>query len=157
MFRKLLSESGPIKYAVVRDLIGPNSLFVSQSATFPIKPTDVPEACIKEKADVGQAAADRALGDKAKDARLVSIYRLLGSLGSHDLSLMREAFGGVPSRCQSAFASKEGDFISAQFVYPRSDGEEFAVSYETGLHNVGVFDAFIEVFTQDRVLKIQCE
>jgi hypothetical protein len=174
----------------VRDLIGPNSIFVSQSSTFPQKAHDVPSCAAAERASLAEAMSRSFLGEtKCTSSRLVAVHRLLGSLGSHDLSLMREAFGGVPTRCESAWANGTGDFMGAQIVYARrgAGGQaegEFRVSYETGIHNVGgeflsargsgeqrcekaaraesscnerqVFDAFIEVFTRDRVLKIQC-
>jgi hypothetical protein len=210
-FKRLLASSGAIEYgascpspltpsplphlpppppAVVRDLIGPNSIFVSQSSTFPQKAHDVPSCAAAERASLAEAMSRSFLGEtKCTSSRLVAVHRLLGSLGSHDLSLMREAFGGVPTRCESAWANGTGDFMGAQFVYARrgAGGQaegEFRVSYETGIHNVGgeflsargsgeqrcekaaraesscnerqVFDAFIEVFTRDRVLKIQC-
>ncbi len=119
VFQQLLAESGPIRHAIVKDIIGPNSFFVSQSGTDSRKfGADIPESAGKDKAARAQAILEEAIGaHKASDARLGFVYRLLGSLGSHDLSFMREALGGKPDKCSSAFASHDGMFISAAFEY----------------------------------------
>jgi len=77
--------------------------------------------------------------EKAKSQRLVAIYRLLGSLGSHDLSLMRETLGKIPDKCIGAFANEDGQFINATFVVDK-EGEQgpFGVQYMTGIHEVSV-------------------
>ncbi|KAN0065119.1 hypothetical protein ACQY0O_001616 [Thecaphora frezii] len=162
-FQRLLAESGPIRHAIVKDIIGPNSFFVSQSGTQPHKFfADIPASAGQDKAQRADAILSETLGsEKASSARLGAVYRLLGSLGSHDLSFMREALGGVPARCSSAFASQDGQFISAQFEYRNRGGdkgdEAFSVFYTTGIHNVGVFESFLEVFTDKRILRIDID
>ena len=162
-FQQLLAESGPIRHAIVKDIIGPNSFFVSQSGTDPKKfGADIPDSAAKDKATRAEAILKEAIGaDKATDARLGLVYRLLGSLGSHDLSFMREGLGGPPDRCLSAFASHDGMFISASFEYTNRGGnkgsDKYNVLYTTGIHNVGVFESFLEVFTDDRVLRIDID
>ena len=162
-FKELLAQSGPIRHAIVKDIIGPNSFFVSQSGTDPRKFTsDMPESASTDKASRAQAILQEAIGkDKAKDSRLAFVYRLLGSLGSHDLSFMREGLGGKPDRCLSSFASHDGMFISASFEYSNKGGnkgnDKYNVLYTTGIHNVGVFESFLEVFTDDRVLRIDID
>ncbi|ETS60103.1 hypothetical protein PaG_06101 [Moesziomyces aphidis] len=163
LFQKLLAESGPIRHAIVKDIIGPNSFFVAQSGTQPRTfGGDIPQSLGADKASRAQAILEQAIGkDKASDARLGAVYRLLGSLGSHDLSFMREALGGKPDRCLSSFASHDGQFISASFEYTNAGGrkgaDKYNVLYTTGIHNVGVFESFLEVFTDDRVLRIDID
>lgn len=162
VFKKLLAESGPIRHAIVKDIIGPNSFFVGQSGTDPKKfGADIPESAGKDKAARAQAILKEAIGEqKASDKRLGLVYRLLGSLGSHDLSFMREGLGGKPDRCLSAFASHDGMFISASFEYTNKaekGGNKYNVLYTTGIHNVGVFESFLEVFTDERVLRIDID
>ncbi|PWN91273.1 NAD-P-binding protein [Acaromyces ingoldii] len=155
-FLDLVADSGPIQYAVVRDLGGPNSTFVSQSGTDPKYFTDIAPQDVEAKRSETQRIARTAPGKtRSKDARLHKIFRLLGSLGSHDLSCMRHVFGGLPKECRAAFASQSGDFIAAQFVYGQEGEDDFAVNYETGIHAIGLFDAFIEVFCRDRIVKIK--
>ena len=163
LFQELLAESGPIRHAIVKDIIGPNSFFVSQSGTNPRKfSADIPEKDGENKAARAKAMLQEAIGSrKATDARLGAVYRLLGSLGSHDLSFMREALGGKPDRCLSAVASQDGMFISASFEYTNQGAhkgtDKYNVLYTTALHNVGVFESFLEVFTDDRVLRIDID
>lgn len=163
-FKKLLAESGPIRHAIVKDIVGPNAFFVSQSGTDPKKfGSDIPAQASKDRAARAEAILPEALGDdkKASDKRLGFVYRLLGSLGSHDLSFMREGLGGKPDKCTSAFASHDGMFISASFEYTNAGGskgsDKLSVLYTTGIHNVGVFESFLEVFTDDRVLRIDID
>jgi predicted dehydrogenase len=156
-FLEELERAGPtINFARVFDYIGPNDFFVAQSATMSkIFSNDIPNDAIDERKNLSNQIASLALGEtKGKDQRLIKIFRLLGSLGSHDLSCMRHAFKGVPKECLSAFASPSGDFIGATFTYEQEGGTPFMVSYETGIHEVGVFDAFIEVYCSDRIIKL---
>lgn len=152
-----LEQAGPINFARVFDYIGDNSIFISQSATFSsVFSADVPPSAMEERDSLSTQLAVSALGEKrGRDPRLVKIYRLLGSLGSHDLSCMRHAFGGVPRECLSAFASPSGDFVGATFTYEQQAGPPFMVSYETGIHDIGTFDAYIEVYCADRIIKLK--
>lgn len=165
-FKELINEkeSGKIQHVVVKDIVGPvsefkvvdvdslslllltlfrpllqNAFFVNQSGTYPQKfISDIPSQLSETKTSNGNAMAQEFLGsEKAKTQRMVSIYRLLGSLGSHDLSLMRETLGKTPDKCLGAFANSEGDFINAHFVVGK-DGKKdsYAVQYMTGIHEV---------------------
>lgn len=81
-----------------------------------------------------QAAALASLGEeRASNPGEVSTWRLLCSLGSHDLSAMRELLGppkGVLG------AGRHGTWITALFDYG-----DFVTTYETGHDSVGSFDA----------------
>lgn len=88
---------------------------------------------------------------QASSPRDVSTYRLLGSLGSHDLSAMRELLG-MPKRCIAATRA-QGDgppFITALFEYGN-----FTCTYETGIDDVADFDAHIEVIGRNKRVKIR--
>ncbi|UZJ57124.1 hypothetical protein CBS101457_006444 [Exobasidium rhododendri] len=156
-FLQELHQAGSINFARVFDYSGPNAVFTSQSSTQPYVGVaeEIPKEAIASKKAHSERIAIAALGEsRGKDARLVKIFRLLGSLGSHDISCMRQAFGGVPEKCLSAFASPSGDFVGASFQYTQSGGQPFLVSYETGIHRVGVFEAYIEVWCEDKIIKI---
>lgn len=78
------------------DIIGPNIHFVEQSGTFPKVFTDFsPEAVQDQKLKhddiINQALAVDCGVPVTPDA--TRMWRLLGGLGSHDLSAMREALG----------------------------------------------------------------
>jgi hypothetical protein len=91
---------GKITYARVRDIIGKNEFFINQSGTFPKRFSDYNEADskdLKERArDLAEQGLTQDLGiPVTKESEMM--WFLLGSLGSHDLSVMREALG-MPER-----------------------------------------------------------
>ncbi|GAA5998050.1 Gfo/Idh/MocA family oxidoreductase [Rhodotorula paludigena] len=140
-----------IRYATVRDIIGLNSFFVGQSGTFPAAFTDFPPEANADRQARGKAMVETALSPEgAANPKDVFTYRLLGGLGSHDLSAMRELLG-VPNRCFAASrAQGEGmPFITALFDYGG-----FTATYESGIDNVADFDAHIEVIGDGKRVKI---
>lgn len=140
-----------IHYARVRDIIGHNRFFVDQSGTFPIKANDISPEKLNDLMGRGKCMAQEALGEhRANNPVNVKSYRLLAGLSSHDLSLMRELFGGLPVQCLAAGRTHTGDFMHALFQYPRG----FNVMYEVGIDNVPLFDAGIEIFGDTKRVKI---
>ncbi|OCT44393.1 hypothetical protein CLCR_05944 [Cladophialophora carrionii] len=138
-----------ILYARVRDIIGPNSHFVAQSGTFPKVFTDFSPEVVKDKNDRASDVAHQALSVEcglAVTAESTKMWRLLGGLGSHDLSAMREALG-MPQRAIGA--SLKLPFWSALLEYPT-----FSVTYESGLDNVPRFDAHIEVYSMTKTVRV---
>lgn len=88
-----------VQYARVRDIVGPNSDFVGQSGTFPKVFSDFREEDSKELADKTGEFLEQGLSAELGipvTADTANQWRNLGSLGSHDLSAMREALG-MPS------------------------------------------------------------
>jgi hypothetical protein len=88
-----------VQYARVRDIVGPNSDFVGQSGTFPKVFTDFREedsrALVAKTEEFLEQGLTAELGIPVT-ADSANQWRNLGSLGSHDLSAMREALG-MPS------------------------------------------------------------
>lgn len=85
-----------IRYARVRDIIGPNSVFVGQSGTFPRTFNDYQDAdseALREKTteDIEQALQTE-LGVTVTP-QTDMMWHTLSMLGSHDLSAMREILG----------------------------------------------------------------
>lgn len=78
---------------------------------------------------------------------LTTFYQALGGLGSHDLSAMREALG-MPERVLGVSVSLP--FWNVLFKYP-----SFTVSYELGFHNIPVFDAHLEVYGTNKLVRVQ--
>ena len=137
-----------IQYARVRDLIGPNSVFVSQSGTFPKRFTDYRKEdsdglLVKEKDMVETMLRDCNI-KITEDTK--NMLGLLGSLGSHDLSAMREILG-IPKNVLGA--SLALPIWSALFQY-----DPFPVVYESGIIDVPAFDAHIEVYSNDKIVRI---
>ncbi|KKK24343.1 hypothetical protein P175DRAFT_0534954 [Aspergillus ochraceoroseus IBT 24754] len=152
VFEDVVREVGgldKILYARVRDIIGPNSVFVDQSGTFPQKFTDIPEDAILDKSARGNEIVSQAIETEAgiKNSTVnPMMWRALGGLGSHDLSAMREVLG-MPTGVVGA--SLEFPFWSALLKYPT-----FTVAYESGLDSVPRFDAHIEVYGGDKAVRI---
>lgn len=69
-------------------------------------------------------------------------------LGTHDLSAMREIIG-MPQKVEGAILTLPGIF-SVLFRY---DG--FPVTYESGLHDIPQFDAHIEVYSADKIVRVE--
>ncbi|PQE33759.1 myo-inositol 2-dehydrogenase protein [Rutstroemia sp. NJR-2017a WRK4] len=140
---------GKIQYARVRDIIGPNSTFVAQSATFPRKFDDFRKEDEEEMVRVQEEQVQQALGNEfgvEVTSSSKNFLVLLGGLGTHDLSAMREILG-MP---QKVLGSSLGmPFWTVLFQF---DG--FAVTYESGLNNVPVFDAHIEVYSEEKIVRI---
>lgn len=145
---RLVGGMDQILYARVRDIIGPNSAFVGQSGTFPGRFDDYTSDVLEEKAArakemEGQGLREAGVEISEQNSRM---WRLLGGLGSHDLSAMRELLG-MPRACIGAHL---GAFWTALFQYPG-----FAVTYESGIDAVPRFDAHLEVYAQKKSVKVQ--
>lgn len=103
---------GAIRYARIRDIIGPNSVFVEQSGTHPRTFNDyrqedevVLQAKIKE--DIEQALQVELGIPVTKQTQMM--WEMLSALGSHDLSAMREIVGMPESVVGFAPCVVDGD------------------------------------------------
>jgi predicted dehydrogenase len=147
---KEIGDQTKIQYARVRDIIGPNADFVSQSGAFPKRFSDfAPEDSSLLSAmdqDINQQALEKEFGIPIT-AATKTMLRALGGLGSHDLSAMREILG-MPQKVIGA--DLRTPMWSALFDYG-----QFSVLYESGLNSVPVFDAHIEVYTPEKIVRIQ--
>lgn len=142
-----------ILYARSRDIVGPNSLFVGQSGTEPVKHTDFPPDAVEDRNErIGALLSDVWEGQELTPERN-DYCRLLGSLGSHDLSLMREGLGGLSQSVQAV--SVNNPFYTAMFNYRNKSGEPYSVTYESGIDQVPRFDAHLAVYGEKKSVSIQ--
>jgi len=93
---KEVGNIGQIRYARVRDIIGPNSVFIEQSGTYPRTFSDYREEDsealrTQTRGDIEQALQAELGVTVTKETD--TMWRMLSSLGSHDLSAMREILG----------------------------------------------------------------
>jgi hypothetical protein len=132
------------------DIIGPNSAFVSQSGTFPKRFADFSKVDTEEilrcTSEIVEEGLIHDCGVPATEENIL-MYRLLGGLGSHDLSVMREALG-MPQHVIGA--SLGLPFWNVLFQYPG-----FVVSYESGIDNIPRFDAHLEIYSMDKSIRVQ--
>ncbi|KAH6621710.1 hypothetical protein C7974DRAFT_473190 [Boeremia exigua] len=153
-FEDALREIGGIDqvlYARVRDIIGPNAAFVGQSGTFPEKFDDIAAEASRERESRAKEMVETALGVECGGLPVTPestlMWRILGGLGSHDLSVMRDVLG-MPERIVGS--SLGYPFWNVLFKYPK-----FTVSYESGIDNIPRFDAHIEIYGLNKTVKIQ--
>lgn len=108
---KEIGSMDKIYYARVRDIVGPNSNFVNQSGTFPkvfsdYRPEDSKDLASRTDEFLEQALT-RELNLPVTPATALQ-WRHLGSLGSHDLSAMREALGMPKSILGASLCATQG-------------------------------------------------
>ncbi|MDR6550400.1 Gfo/Idh/MocA family oxidoreductase [Paenibacillus qinlingensis] len=137
---------GPIIYARVRDIIGPNSFFTRQSSPI-YRFNDIPAQAVQDRKERNARLMREAIGDLPDE--MYGAYGLLLGLNSHDISAMRELIG-MPLRVRAASAWLGGRFKNAIFEY-----EGFNVTFETGMDQQGRFDAHIEVFGENKSILVQ--
>ncbi|KAM5442018.1 hypothetical protein MferCBS31731_002847 [Microsporum ferrugineum] len=144
---------GEISHATVRDILGPNSCFISQSGTFPRKFSDHSEDDAAELATRTRQALEQALTVELGipvNPTTANMWQHLTGLASHDLSAMRECLGMPAKILGASICSDTGpQFWSALFKYTG-----FAVCYESGWDEIPRFDASIEVFGKTKTVKI---
>ncbi|KAK9383389.1 NAD binding Rossmann fold oxidoreductase [Kockiozyma suomiensis] len=157
IFEDAVKEIGgldKINYARVRDIIGPNDIFVNQSGTFPKRFSDFTEADGEDRAARGADIVKQALEVEAgvSDPHPLTqrTWRLLCGLGSHDLSLMREALGMPVGVLGARILNGNGPFVTALFDYG-----SFVCTYETGINSLPLFDACIEIVGQSKSVTVQ--
>ncbi|KAK5133558.1 hypothetical protein LTR08_007597 [Meristemomyces frigidus] len=140
-----------ITYARVRDIISRNAFFVDQSGTFPKKFSDYSKA---DSEELSQRATDLVQQGLAHDVGVpvtkesAAMWSLLGGLGSHDLSLMREALGTPQSVLGCSL--NPASIWNVLFQYPG-----FACSYESGVDEIPRFDAHLEVYSKTKQVAVQ--
>ena len=151
-FKREVASIDRVLYARSRGIVGPNAYFVNRSGTFPFKnPDDIPSgASAKRGTLLGELLREAFDGDTAYEEDL-KFCRHLGSLGSHDLSLMREVLGFPQS---VAGVSVNHPFYSAILNYQTSQGA-FSVTYESGIDDVARFDSHLTVYGKDKTVSIQ--
>lgn len=142
-FKREIATLPRILYARVRDFSGPNAQFVGQSGTFQVKNSDIPsEASEKCNARLDELFREAFPGQEITEEKQ-KYCRFLGSLGSHDFSLMREALG-FPENVVGV--SVNDPFYSSIMSFRNTDGSPYSVTYESGIDEVPAFDAHLSVY-----------
>lgn len=151
-FLDAIAEIGDIRqiqYVRVRDIIGPNSHFVNQSGTYPKRFTDISQQdrhqLAEKECEVSETALSSEFGVPA-NATTKHMLGLISGLGCHDLSAMREAIG-MPRAVLGACL--QWPIWTALFQY-----DSFPVVYESGINDVPVFDAHIELYSNTKIVRV---
>ncbi|WP_141502095.1 Gfo/Idh/MocA family protein [Paenibacillus luteus] len=138
---------GPINYARVRGIIGPNAFFTGQSGIHAYRFDDIPAEAAQDRKERHVRLMKEAVGEAS--AEDYASYALLLGLNSHDISAMREMLG-VPRSVKAAASTQGGRFKTAILEF---DG--YNVLFETGMDRQGRFDAHIEVFGESKSVLVQ--
>jgi predicted dehydrogenase len=141
-----LSELGPIRLARVHAVIGANALFIEGTSPV-VRGNDIAAEILAEGKQLRNTLLVEAIGDAA--GSLGGVYGLLLGLSSHDLSAMRELIGR-PQRVLYAAQRQGGQYLSAAFDYG-----EYVCHFETGIDAIPRFNAYLEVYGQQKVLRVK--
>ena len=144
---KEVKEMKEIKFARVRDFIGFNSLIINPTSRV-VRDKHLPESVKNDAKLRDEALVDEALGGKPSPA-LRRAYAVMIGLSSHDLSAMRELLG-MPDKILFAALRGDGLYLSAAFDYG-----SFVCQFETGIDEIARFDAHLEVYGTQKVVRIQ--
>jgi predicted dehydrogenase len=137
---------GDIRLARVHDVLGRNALIVNRTSRV-VRGGDVPA----DVSAAGQRLRDQRITEAIGEApaELRGAYGLLLGLSSHDLSAMRELLG-MPKRVLYAAQRQGGLYLSGAFDYGT-----YVCQFESGVDNIARFDAHLEVYGYERVLRVQ--
>lgn len=148
----------PIGLARVHDVIGANALIVRPTSRV-IRATDLGQESKQQLRLLQNQKVEEALGGLVPPG-LRRAYLMMLGLSSHDLSAMRELLG-MPQRVLSttwreqASMFEESEAAGGRYMTATFDYGSFVCQFETGVDNIPRFDAHIEVFGENRVLRVQ--
>lgn len=147
--KKLLEEDyRPIEYVRFRDIILEGDYYISQTKN-PFIPTDIPTETLQESKKRRWEQIGMALGDGCTAQQRIT-YAMFTGLGCHTLSAARELFG-PPSEIKSV--AVKGEQVVVVLKY-----DQFLAIYEiVNDQKVVQFDAAIEVFQGDRLIRMKYE
>ncbi|MBV8098186.1 MAG: Gfo/Idh/MocA family oxidoreductase [Verrucomicrobia bacterium] len=142
-----VKKIGDIKFARVQDFLGSNSLIINQTSAV-VRDNHLLKALQEEASRRDEELVIEALGgNRAEDVK--TAYRLMLGLSSHDLSAMRELIG-MPAEVLFAAQRAGGRYLAAAFDYGA-----FVCQFETGIDKIPRFDAHLEVFGEQKTLRVQ--
>jgi len=134
-----------IRLIELHDVIGPNAAFLTHHKIRRFD--DIPPEVASAGAATLDAAIQVAIGDVTAD--LKAAYRLLLGLSTHDVAVLRGAFGS-PEAVLSTDIWGGGRYITSTMQYP---GDTRCIFY-TGVMGVSKFDERLTAYGRDRIVEI---
>jgi len=141
----LIRRMQRITLARVHDVIGKNALFTTTTSRV-IRGTDVPEDVVAATTTLQDRLVQEAIGEVAPAVK--TAYLIMLGLSTHDISAMRELLG-MPQRVLYAAQRQGGLYLSAAIDYG-----DYICHFETGIDNIARFDACLEVYSPDQVVRV---
>jgi predicted dehydrogenase len=156
-FKREVSTIKGIKYARVRDIIGPNAYFINQSGCHPTKCfDDISKAAGEDRKQRLSKLLEEAWGLPYAELSpsQLDYCCLLANLGSHGLGVMREVLGGLPEEILAS--TDNARWYTTMFDYRNRSAphERFTCLYETGIDSVPRFDSHVAVYGDDKSVSI---
>ena len=156
-FKREVSTIKGIKYARVRDIIGPNAYFINQSGCHPTKFfDDISKAAGEDRKQRLSKLLEEAWGSPYAELSpsQLDYCCLLANLGSHGLGVMREVLGGLPEEILAS--TDNARWYTTMFDYRNRSAphERFTCVYETGIDSVPRFDSHVTVYGDDKSVSI---
>lgn len=142
---QLVKKLGRIRLARVHDVLGQNALFIKNTSRV-VRGDDVPEEIVSAGQQLWAQKITEAIGDTPPEQ--ARAYGLMLGLSSHDISAMREMIG-LPEKIIYTALRSGGLYISAAFDYG-----DYICHYETGINNIPKFDAHLEIYGQEKILRV---
>ncbi|KAF7560850.1 hypothetical protein G7046_g3289 [Stylonectria norvegica] len=156
-FKREVATIKSIKYATVRDIIGPNSYYVNQSGTDPLKWfDDVDPEAGRDRTEKLNTLLEEAWGQPLKELSIsqMEYATLLATLGSHGLSLMREVLGGLPEGVIASSDNARWYTTMLDYRNQTAPHDPFTALFEIGLDHVPRFDSGITIYGDNKTVKI---
>lgn len=157
-FKREIATIDSIKYARVRDIIGPNSYFIGQSGCFPSKHVDdIPVSASQDR----QARLSKLLEEAWQipygdlSAGQIDYCCLLANLGSHGLGVMREVLGGLPEKVLASTDNSRWYTTMFEYRNRKEPGSLFTCVYESGIDSVPRFDSHVTVYGERKSVSIR--
>lgn len=131
----------------VHDVNGPNDWILRELLTLE-RAADVPAEVAESERRAIDLKVSEAIGDAPQSAR--SAYQLILGLCSHDVTILRGAFGS-PRRIIGTQIEANGRFFTSLLDY----GDDLSCVFEAGSIALKSFDEELSVWGTDQVVKIR--
>ncbi len=142
---QLVTELDEIRLAKAHDIIGRNS-YVIEPTSRVVRGDDIPESVSEAMRQLEAEQIFAAIGDVPH--ALMTAYRMMLGLSTHDTSAMREMLG-MPKRVLHASQRAKGRFLTATFDYG-----DFVCLFSTGGDNIPRYDTYLEVYGANCVIRV---
>lgn len=140
-----LATAEGIRLVRLHDVIGPNDVFL---AHYDLKlHRDIPEAIAKETQAKAEAATRDAIGDAPLHVKRA--YGLMLGLSTHDMTILRGAFGQA-ERVLSTEIWADGSYFTSVLQF----GNDVRCVFDTGVVRHRIFDEELAVFAANKTVHI---
>ncbi len=142
---RIVKGMGEIHLAQVHDVIGRNSLVIKPTSRV-VRADDIPPGVVDAMRQLEARQIQAAIGEAP--AALISAYKMMLGLSTHDISAMRELLG-MPRRVLHATQRHGGRYLTATFDYG-----DYVCQFSTGGNGIPRYDTWLQVYGADKSLRV---